>query len=161
MSVYIISGQKNQHIRKNILFNKQQCFLWLCILSIARLLADPTRRKLWCHKIRRNDWELSVHSRICSDHFFEKYITRTGQRVELKGDAVPTRFKMFPTYFKKVTNVKVLHYYFLNILLVHQHLNLNLPSDTLETLNFDKIQHSIGTRGNTLGLLSLSKFNTN
>ena len=48
----------------------------------------------------------------------------------------------------------------LNILLVHQHLNQNLPSDTLATLNFDKIQHSIGTRGNILGLLRPSNVKT-
>ena len=48
----------------------------------------------------------------------------------------------------------------LNILLVHHHLNQNLPSDTLKTLNFNKIQHSIRTRGNTLGLLSVSNVNT-
>ena len=49
----------------------------------------------------------------------------------------------------------------LNILLVHQHLNLQLPLDTLHTLKLSKIQHSFGTRGNTLGLLSLSNVNTN
>ena len=48
----------------------------------------------------------------------------------------------------------------INILLIHQHFNENLPSDTLATLNFDKIQHSIGTRGNILGLLRPSNVKT-
>ena len=48
----------------------------------------------------------------------------------------------------------------LNILLVHQYLNLNLPSDSLSTLSFDKIQHSFGTRGNMLGLLNTPSVNT-
>ena len=48
----------------------------------------------------------------------------------------------------------------LNILLVHQHLNLELPSDTLQTLKFDKICHGIGTRSSSLGLLSRTCANT-
>ena len=48
----------------------------------------------------------------------------------------------------------------LNILLVHQHLNRNLPLDTLETLQFSQICHSTGTRGNTLGLLKRSNVRT-
>ena len=48
----------------------------------------------------------------------------------------------------------------LNILLVHQHLNLDLPSDTLQTLKFEKIRHYIGTRSNSLGLLSWTNANT-
>ena len=44
----------------------------------------------------------------------------------------------------------------LNIHLVHQHLNLNLPEDTLKTLNLKKINHSFGTRGNLHGLLNPS-----
>ena len=48
----------------------------------------------------------------------------------------------------------------LNVLLVHQHLNLELPSDTLQTLKFDKICHGIGTRSNSLGLLSRTCANT-
>ena len=48
----------------------------------------------------------------------------------------------------------------LNILLVHQHLNRKLPLDSLETLNFNQIHHSAGTRGNSLGLLNLPNVNT-
>ena len=48
----------------------------------------------------------------------------------------------------------------LNILLVHQHLNGKLPMDTQQTLNFDEISHSAGTRGSTLGLLSRYNVNT-
>jgi len=47
-----------------------------------------------------------------------------------------------------------------NILYVHQYLNGNLPSDTLETLQFNKINHSIGTRGNRKGLLYRNNINT-
>jgi len=48
----------------------------------------------------------------------------------------------------------------LNIPYVHKYLNGNLPSDSLETLEFNKLNHSIGTRGNTAGLLSRQNVNT-
>ena len=48
----------------------------------------------------------------------------------------------------------------LNILLVYQHLNRNLPIDTLETIEFNRICHSAGTRGKSLGLLNLPNVKT-
>ena len=47
----------------------------------------------------------SSHSKLCSDHFQEKHINRTGQKVMLNDDAVPTRFKKFPEHLKKVTGL--------------------------------------------------------
>ena len=46
----------------------------------------------------RDGWTLKSTSRLCSDHFLEKYIRRNPnhQRVQLTEDAVPTRFKTFP-----------------------------------------------------------------
>ena len=41
----------------------------------------------------------------------------------------------------------------MNILYVHKYLNGNLPTDTLNTLKFQKIDHSFGTRGNVIGLI--------
>ena len=48
----------------------------------------------------------------------------------------------------------------LNISYVHQYLNSNLPSDTLSTLKFSKLHHSIGTRGNRANLLRRHNVNT-
>ena len=48
----------------------------------------------------------------------------------------------------------------MNILYVHQYLNGNLPLDTLDTLKFAKVNHSLGTRGNRTGLLSHQNVNT-
>ena len=48
----------------------------------------------------------------------------------------------------------------MNILYVHKYLNGNLPSDSLVTLDFNKINHSIGTRANAMGLLKCSNVNT-
>ena len=53
--------------------------------------------------MRREDWIPSSHSRICSDHFQEKMINRTGLVAKLREDAVPTRFKKFPKHLRKVT----------------------------------------------------------
>ena len=43
----------------------------------------------------------------------------------------------------------------LNVLLVHQYLNLNLPSDIHSTLVFERIDHAYSTRRKCLGLLKL------
>ena len=51
--------------------------------------------------MRREDWMPSSHSRLCSDHFQEKHIDRTGQRVRVKDNAIPTRFKKFPEHLKR------------------------------------------------------------
>ena len=48
----------------------------------------------------------------------------------------------------------------LNILFVHKYLNHNLPTDILRSLDFAKVNHSIGTRGMSAGLLSRSTVNT-
>lgn len=52
--------------------------------------------------MRRDKWQPSAHALICSDHFLEEYIDRSKKIVKLKPDALPTRFKKFPSYFKKV-----------------------------------------------------------
>ena len=48
----------------------------------------------------------------------------------------------------------------MNILYVHQYLNSELPTDTLETLELTKINHSYGTRSNAVGLLKRPNVNT-
>ena len=56
--------------------------------------------------MRREDWCPSSHSRVCSDHFQEKFINRTGLIAKLQEDAVPTRFKKFPQYLKQVKSLE-------------------------------------------------------
>ena len=48
----------------------------------------------------------------------------------------------------------------INILHVHKYLNGNLPTDALDTLKFDKINHSIGTRYNSVSLPKYRSINT-
>ena len=67
-----------------------------------RFPTNPEKKAKWLQNMRREDWMPSSHSRLCSDHFQEKHIDRSGQRVRLKDDAIPTRFKKFPEHLKKV-----------------------------------------------------------
>ena len=48
----------------------------------------------------------------------------------------------------------------MNILHIHKYLNGNLPTDALDTLKFNKINHSFGTRGNSVSLLKHQSVNT-
>jgi len=65
--------------------------------------ADQKKRHMWLVAMHRQDWSPTKYSRICSDHFFERDINRTGQNVQIREDAIPTRFKNFPNHLKKVT----------------------------------------------------------
>ena len=75
---------------------------FLIISCTYRFPSDEMRKKQWIENIRRKDWHPSKSSVVCSDHFCESYIDRSKERVKLRKDAVPTRFKKFPTYLKKV-----------------------------------------------------------
>ena len=48
----------------------------------------------------------------------------------------------------------------LNICFVHNFLNHKLPSDLLQSLNFDKLDHAHGTRAAGMGLLAIPASNT-
>ena len=67
-----------------------------------RFPSEPERKEKWLKNLRRKDWQPSKHSKICSDHFTESNLNRTYRRVKLREDAIPTRFKQFPNYLKKV-----------------------------------------------------------
>ncbi|CAB3991434.1 THAP domain-containing 6-like [Paramuricea clavata] len=71
--------------------------------------SNPERKKQWIKNIRRDGWLPNNSSVICSDHFKESNIDRTGLlNVRLKPDAVPTRFKKFPQHLKKVVKKRKL-----------------------------------------------------
>ena len=65
----------------------------------------PTKPELlfkWKKNLRRDNWVPTKSSRLCSDHFQEDMIDRSGKTVRLKPDAIPTRFKSFPKHLIKV-----------------------------------------------------------
>ena len=58
-------------------------------------------RNLWTKAVRRENWEPSVYSLICSDHFKpEDFKQNSVQKRTLKDDAVPSIFPAFPKYLQ-------------------------------------------------------------
>ncbi|XP_041673008.1 uncharacterized protein zgc:153292 [Cheilinus undulatus] len=55
-------------------------------------LYNPRKLKKWLNNMKWDDWTPSRFSVLCSNHFEEQYIDRTGKSVTLKDDAVPTIF---------------------------------------------------------------------
>ncbi|KAH7935071.1 hypothetical protein HPB52_003636 [Rhipicephalus sanguineus] len=59
-----------------------------------RFPANPGRRRLWLAQVKRDDWEPTSASRICSDHFKDSAyeLRRQDGLKKLRPDAVPTVF---------------------------------------------------------------------
>ncbi|KAH7968181.1 hypothetical protein HPB52_006432 [Rhipicephalus sanguineus] len=59
-----------------------------------RFPANPGRRRLWLAQVKRDDWEPTSASRICSDHFKDSdyELRRQDGLKQLRPDAVPTVF---------------------------------------------------------------------
>ncbi|XP_077970131.1 THAP domain-containing protein 5-like isoform X1 [Styela clava] len=56
---------------------------------------DISRRSLWIAKCHRKNWLPTQYSLLCSDHFKEKELDRTGQTVRVREDAFPSRSEVF------------------------------------------------------------------
>uniref|UniRef100_A0A8C7K8M8 Uncharacterized LOC116365777 n=1 Tax=Oncorhynchus kisutch TaxID=8019 RepID=A0A8C7K8M8_ONCKI len=65
-------------------------------------LSDTKRLKKWIHQTRLKAWKPTKSSRLCSEHFQEKYLITpsTGRGIRLRNDAIPTIFS-FPSQFQK------------------------------------------------------------
>ncbi|XP_013875524.1 THAP domain-containing protein 4 [Austrofundulus limnaeus] len=63
---------------------------------------EPDRYKQWVKACRRSDSLPSKWSLLCSDHFTDAAMDRTGQTVRLREGALPTIFN-FPAHLKKRT----------------------------------------------------------
>eukprot|EP00794_Sanderia_malayensis_P001993 gene1993-2263_t len=72
-------------------------------LRKTRFPVDKEEKRKWLINMLMGNWEPSHYSKICSNHFKESDINRTGCRVTLKHSAVPTRFSLFPSHVKKAT----------------------------------------------------------
>ncbi|GBM01114.1 DNA transposase THAP9 [Araneus ventricosus] len=69
---------------------------------------NETRRQLWVKAVRRENWEPSKFSKLCSKHFPEEMIDRTSLScVRLRDNAVPSLFD-FPSHLQKVVKLRKL-----------------------------------------------------
>ncbi|XP_075533590.1 THAP domain-containing protein 6-like [Dermacentor variabilis] len=64
--------------------------------------SNPQLYQRWVVNLKRDKWTPSPGSRLCSDHFEEGCFDRTGARIRLLRDAVPTLFS-FPKHLQKKT----------------------------------------------------------
>lgn len=76
-------------------------------------LSDAKRLKKWIHQTRLKAWKPTKSSRLCSEHFEEKYLITpsTGRGVRLRNDAIPTIFS-FPSQFQKKVICELMQVYF-------------------------------------------------
>ncbi|XP_045621580.1 THAP domain-containing protein 1 isoform X3 [Procambarus clarkii] len=58
--------------------------------------------KRWLINLRREKYTPSKQSVVCSDHFEDSQLDRTGQITRLRMNAAPTIFKAFPSHLIKV-----------------------------------------------------------
>uniref|UniRef100_A0A8C6UCV8 THAP-type domain-containing protein n=1 Tax=Neogobius melanostomus TaxID=47308 RepID=A0A8C6UCV8_9GOBI len=63
-------------------------------ISFHKVPSDPERREAWKRALRR-DFVITKHTVICSDHFEEKDLDRTGQTNRLRDGVTPSIFN-FP-----------------------------------------------------------------
>ena len=64
-------------------------------------------RKLWTKAVRRENWEPSLYSLLCSDHFKkEDFRGNSEQRKGLKDDAVPSIFPALPKHLQNSETTK-------------------------------------------------------
>ncbi|KAH7961908.1 hypothetical protein HPB52_013269 [Rhipicephalus sanguineus] len=69
-----------------------------------RFPANPGRRRLWLAQVKRDDWEPTSASRICSDHFKDSdyELRRQDGLKKLRPDAVPTVFPVRVAALSKI-----------------------------------------------------------
>lgn len=58
----------------------------------------------WFIKIKREDFEVTEHSRICSEHFEKDCFVYQKDKRILKSDAIPTLFSFRPQSSRKKTS---------------------------------------------------------
>lgn len=69
-------------------------------------LYNPRKLKKWLVNMKWPDWTPSRFSVLCSNHFEEQYIDRTGKYVKLREDAVPTIFTSPDDKERKKASIK-------------------------------------------------------
>ena len=75
----------------------------LKLTKCFRFPKTPKKRAQWIAAIRRQDWQPSKYSTLCSEHFIEQDFDRSSLVcVRLREHAVPSIFPAFSSYLQKV-----------------------------------------------------------
>ncbi|XP_017330915.1 THAP domain-containing protein 6 [Ictalurus punctatus] len=69
-------------------------------VTFHRFPTDAKLRKIWETALRKEGFSATPHSVLCSQHFTEDAIDRTGQIVRLREGAIPSIFN-FPAHLQK------------------------------------------------------------
>ncbi|XP_072531219.1 THAP domain-containing protein 6-like isoform X2 [Salminus brasiliensis] len=69
-------------------------------ITFHRFPSDPALKKQWEFAVRREDFIASPSTVLCSQHFKEEDIDRTGQIVRIREGVVPSVFS-FPPHLQK------------------------------------------------------------
>ena len=103
------------------MFNSGMCYFLFYFLHYIFIdfFLIPFVRVNGSPNICRENGMPSKQSKICSDHFTENYLDRTGKIVRLLRDAVSTSFKAFPKHFQQVSNFCLLVHFYSFIMFFH------------------------------------------
>ena len=67
---------------------------------------DQERRGKWIRSVRRENWEPTTATRLCSEHFISEDFKESEGKTVLKNTAVPSVFKAFPERLQKALEKK-------------------------------------------------------
>ena len=71
-------------------------------LAFHKFPQDIEKRRKWIHALRRDNFEPTSSSRLCSEHFQPSDYENYGMRRRLKIDAVPSIFLAFPEHLQTI-----------------------------------------------------------
>ncbi|KAG8173931.1 hypothetical protein JTE90_014540 [Oedothorax gibbosus] len=76
-------------------------------ITFHRFPKEEILRKEWAKAVKRDNWNPSKHSVLCSEHFEESDFDKCSTfRVYLKPNVVPSVFKAFPKHLQKVKHTR-------------------------------------------------------